>query len=63
MRIPAQHAQILVSGDAGDLHDVQPFLEQPGGGLVAQVMESEVFDDVSTYRTHVRKCRLSTKNS
>jgi hypothetical protein len=30
---------------------------------VAQVMEAEVFDAGPSYRTHVRKCRLSTKNS
>ena len=42
MCIAVQHAQVLVPGDAGDFHDVQPLLEQPGGGLVAQVMEAQV---------------------
>ena len=44
MCIAVQHAQVLVPGDAGDFHDVQPLLEQPGGGLVAQVMEAQVLD-------------------
>lgn len=35
MRVPAQHAQILVAGDAGHLHDIEAFLEQAGGGFVA----------------------------
>ena len=44
MRIPAQHPQILVPGNAGDFHDIQTRLEQQGGGLMAQVMEAQVFD-------------------
>ena len=63
MRIPPQHAQVLVPGDARDPHDVQPLLEQPGRRFMAQVVEAEVFDAGLTYRTHVRKCRLSTKHS
>ena len=35
MRVPPKHAQVFVAGDARDLHDVQTFLEQPGGRLVA----------------------------
>ena len=27
MRIPSQHAQVLMAGDAGDLHDIQTLLE------------------------------------
>ena len=52
MRIPPQHMQILVPGDAGDLHDIQSLLEQSGGGLVAQVMEAEVFDPGPAYCPH-----------
>ena len=44
MRIPAQHAQILVPGNTGDFHNIQPFLEQPGSGLVAQIVEPEILD-------------------
>ena len=53
MRVPPQHSQVPVPGDACDFHDVQPLLEQPGGRLVAQVVEAEVFDAGPSYRTHV----------
>ena len=49
MRIPAQHAQILMPGDAGDFHDIQALLEQPGGGLVAQVVEPQILDPGSAH--------------
>ena len=51
--VPSQHTQILVPGDARDLHDIQPFLEQPSGGLVAQVVEAEVFDSGPSGCPHV----------
>ena len=54
MRVSPQHAQVLVTGDTGNLHDVQPFLEQPSGRLVAQVVEAEVFDGGPSDGTHVR---------
>ena len=44
MCIATQHTQVLVPGDAGNLHDVEAFLEQPGSGLMAQVVESEVLN-------------------
>jgi len=44
MCIPAQHAQILVPGDGRDLHDIEALLEQTGGCLVAQVVESQVIN-------------------
>ena len=53
MCIPSQHAQVLVAGDAGDFHDIEALLEQPGGGLVAQVVEAEVFDVGPAYRTQL----------
>jgi hypothetical protein len=43
MRIPPQHAQVLVPGDARDFHDVQTLLEKPRSRLVAQVVETQVF--------------------
>ena len=49
MCIATQHTQILVPGDAGNFHDIQPFLEQPGGGLMAQVVESQVLDTGPAY--------------
>ena len=49
MCIATQHTQILVSGDAGDLHNIQSFLKQPGGGLMAQVVESQVLDAGPAY--------------
>ena len=42
--VPAQHTQILVAGDAGHFHDVEAFLEQPGGGLVTQVVKVQIPD-------------------
>lgn len=33
-----------MASDTGHFHDVEAFLEQPGGGLVAQVVESEIHD-------------------
>jgi hypothetical protein len=60
MRVPPQHAQVLVAGDARDFHDVQSLLEQPGGRLVAQVMEAEVFDAGPSYRTQVGATSLTT---
>ena len=54
VRIPPQHAQILVPRDARHLHDVEALLEQPGGSLVTQVVEAEVFDVGPFYRTHLR---------
>ena len=53
MRIPPQHAQVLVPGDARDLHDVQSLLGQPGRGLVAQVVEAEALDVGPSSRPHV----------
>ena len=53
MCIPSQHAQVLVAGDAGDFHDIEALLEQPGGGLVAQVMKPEVFDAGPAYRADI----------
>src|SRR5680860_1342895 len=44
VRIPAQHAQVLVPGDAGDFHDIQTLLEQPGSSLVAQVMKAQILE-------------------
>jgi hypothetical protein len=53
MCIPPQHAQIFVAGDAGDFHDVQSLLEQPGGRLVTQVVEAEFLDTGPSGRAHV----------
>lgn len=39
--------------DAGDFHDIQPLLEQPGGGLVAQVVEPQVLDAGPAYSADV----------
>ncbi len=50
MRIPPQHAQVFMAGDAGYLYAIEALLEQPGGGLVAQVVEPEVLDAGSVYR-------------
>jgi len=44
VRLPTQHAQILVSGGTGQFHDVEAFLEQAGGGLVSQVVKTEVLE-------------------
>jgi len=41
-----------VAGDAGDLHDVQSFLEQPSGGLMAQVVEVKALDPGPAYCPH-----------
>ncbi len=53
MRIPPQHSQVLVPGDTGDFHNIQSLLEQPGSSLVAQVVESQVIDASTMYRTDV----------
>jgi hypothetical protein len=53
VRIPTQHAQILVPSDAGDLHNVQSLLEKPRGRLVAQVVKAKVFDAGVTDGAHV----------
>ena len=53
MRIPPQHAQVLVPGDARHLHYVETLLEQPGGRLVAQVVEAEALDVGPSSRPHV----------
>lgn len=37
--MPSQHAQVLVPGDAGDLHDVQSLCEQLRDCLVAKTSE------------------------
>ena len=42
--VSLQHPQVFVARDACHLHDVEPTLEQPGGRLVAQVVEVEVLD-------------------
>ena len=42
-----------MAGDAGDLHDIETLLEQPGGGLVAQVVEPEVLDAGPAHRADV----------
>ena len=52
MCIATQHAQVLVAGDAGDLHDIQPLLEQSGRGLVAQIVEAEVLNTGPAYCAH-----------
>ena len=51
--ISAQHAQILVAADAGDSHDIETLLEQPRGGLVAQVMKPDVFEAGPAYRADI----------
>ena len=53
MCVTPQHAQVLVTGDARDLHNVQPLLEQPSGCLVAQVMETEILDAGPSDGAHV----------
>ena len=42
-----------MAGDAGDLHNIQALLEQPGGGLVTQVVEPEVLDAGTSHRANV----------
>jgi hypothetical protein len=42
--VALEHLQRLVSGDGGDLHYVQPLLEESAGSLVPQVVEAEPRD-------------------
>lgn len=42
-----------MAGNTGDLHDIQAFLEQPGGGLVAQVVEAQVLDAGPAHGTDI----------
>jgi len=42
-----------MAGDAGRLHDVEVFLEQPSGGLVAQVVKVQICDTGPAYGASV----------
>ncbi len=44
MGVSAQHPQVLVAGNTGDLHDVEALLEQTAGGFVAQIVEAQVLN-------------------
>lgn len=47
--VTAQHAQILVARDARDLHDIEAALKKAGGGLMAQIVETQVFESGSAH--------------
>jgi len=49
MCIATQHTQILVPGDACNLHDIEAFLEEPGCRLMAQVVEAKILDTGPTH--------------
>lgn len=49
MCIPAQHAQILVSGNTGYFHDVEAEFEKARCCLMPQIMEMEVFNPGPVY--------------
>jgi len=38
-----EHRQILVAGDGGNLHSLQSHFKKAAGGLVAQVVEMQIF--------------------
>lgn len=38
VRVSLEHCKTLMSGDGGDFHHVEALLEQPGCGLVAQIV-------------------------
>lgn len=40
-------------GNAGDFHNIQTLLKQPGSGLMTQVVEAEVLDVGPTYCTNI----------
>lgn len=42
MRIPLKHSETFMPRHARHLHDAKPLLEQPGRGLVPQVMEAQI---------------------
>lgn len=43
MRVPLEHGKRFVAGNAGRFHYVQAFLKEPTGGLVAQVVQSNIW--------------------
>jgi hypothetical protein len=43
MRISLQHTKLLVTRDSADLDHIQTLLKKPGNGLVAEIMEVEVY--------------------
>ena len=49
MRIPEEHTRILVAGDQRHLGNRQPSLKKAAYGLVAQVVEAEIFDGLSGF--------------
>ena len=44
MRVPRQHLGGFVAGDALHNRRIQPPLEEPAGGLMAQIVEVEVLE-------------------
>ncbi len=43
VRIAFQHLQGLVSSDGGNLHRIKSFLKEATGGLVTEVVETQIF--------------------
>ena len=53
MRVPAQHPQVFVAGNAGHFHYIQAKLEEVRRDLMPQVMEMEVFNSGPAYGTDI----------
>ena len=46
VRIALQHLQRFVAGDRSHFHDIEAALEEPGSGLVAQIVKAEALEEV-----------------
>ena len=44
MGITSKHLQCFMPRDGGDLHGIQALLEEPGRGLVTEIVKGQPFD-------------------
>ena len=45
--VPSQHSKILMSSDAGNLHNVQTLFKESACGFVTQIVKAQVLDVVT----------------
>ena len=49
MGVASQHAQVLVTGNTRNFHDVETALEETCGSFMPKVVEAEILDPRSTH--------------